>query len=375
MSELKFFLATLNIHKDYVDLRSNRNDFEIIKKYFNKSKEYEVKGLNAVIAKHHGINPNLLAFNDYTKGIHDLNSFLYNGTNVKKKSKSNDIPIQELENHYFFNSRICNSMSSRTTGLFIPLAIYCYRLKEKSGILDLNDNSENLPIELYEFPTFKAISAGYCGNHRVLGVAIAYELLKKCILRAEYININKIENNNDKATRKIILLIKELELNKGLELDIKNNVYELCKNDKIIKLTLNEHIINIDAIFFIIKNQKLWFSFMKKYNINYIGINQENKNLFSININNNKTIHNLSIESINKFSRLPYFISKMDKYYKRKTTIELLKIMLKDRKIIYNNFENKRYILHYLDSKFFRNYNIMFWNNLLSKINLKLNLE
>lgn len=66
-------------------------------------------------------------------------------------------------------------MSSRTTGLFIPLAVYYYTLKEKFGILDLNDNSENLPIELYEFPTFKAISAGNGGNHRMFGVAIAYE--------------------------------------------------------------------------------------------------------------------------------------------------------------------------------------------------------
>jgi hypothetical protein len=369
MYDLKSLLEELSINSAYVKCRLDDNDINIIKKYFKNPKAYEIKGLNDVIADIYNINKKMLAYNKPNEiGIHNLRGFIFNGKMKSHELENNDYELNKLENHYFFNSRSCNSMSLRSTGLSIPLAIYYYELKETSGILDLNDNSEGLPLDIYNFPTFNAVSAGGGGNHRMQGIALAYDLLKNCTLRAEIITVHNLENNDENFTEKAVDLIKKWELEEDLILNIQNGIYSFSKNKKCIKIELNEHPLNIEPIYSIMNNLSSWYDFLDKYNIDNIWI-KSYKCEFIVHIGT-KVIRT-SQKGLEKIIMLPSFVKRMDKYYKNKSLFDLFKLMNKNRDYL-NNAEEPRYILQAIDSDLFRNFSTLFWDRFFKEVRAKL---
>ena len=370
MNKLKLLLEELNIDNANVQSRNNSNDIKIIKKYFSHGKNYEEKGLNAIISKHYNIDVNLSSASiSSNKSIRCLTSFLFNGVlkeinNVEEKK----LELIKLKNYYFFNSRTHPLMTKKNKGIILPFAVLFFELKGKKGILDL-DCSGKIPIEIYEFPQFNAISAGKDGNHRLKGISLGYELFKNCTLETRNITRYKLTNNDNNFTKKVVSLLKIWDLKIDLCFNIIGNKYEFSRYNQKIVIECKSHPLANSSIFKILENLTSWFTFMNSYNIEYISVSQYNQNEFNLRIKNESL--KICKKSLIKFANLPFFVAKMNKYYRTLNVINLFKIMIKRKKYLRGNKNKPRYILKYLNSYLIRDFSVFFWKNILNNLKMK----
>ena len=369
MNKLKLLIEELNIDSIFIKSKMN-NNIKIIKKYFDNGKTYEDQGLNSIICKHYNIDTSILSTStNPTRGIDCLKSFLFNGVLKKIDVQENyQLELTKLKDYYFFNSRKSDSISPENTGILLPFAVSFYEFKGKKGIFN-EDNLGEIPIETYEFPSFKAISSTSSGNHRMMGISLGYALFSKCILEVKSITRYKLINNDNNFTKKAVALLKSWNSKIDLFFKIEGNKFEFTRYNQKITVELQGHPLANKSIFKILKNLTSWFSFMNAYNISFIKLSEYCKNKFNLNIKNES--FSICEKSLVKFANLPFFVDKMNKYYRTQNSINLFKMMIRKKKALRKNKNAPRYILHYLDSYLIRNFTVLFWRKILSNLKMK----